>query len=337
MQTQRVQREEMLALASKILRLVGTFDADAMSVAESLVQAQESGHASHGVMRLIEYTEFVQQGLVIPTAQPKVISNRGSVATIDGQRGWGQIACKQAVDLATDKAKSFGIAAIALKSCNHIGRLGEYVEILASRNLVSVMCCNAGPAVAPFGGKTRVFGTNPFAAGVPRAGSDIIIDFATAGTAEGKLRIAHTKGIQVQTGLIIDKDGQESIEPADFYDGGSLLPFGGHKGYCLSLLIEMLGGGLSGNHPSMNDLYTHGNGTILMVMDPDFFVGFDNFSKDVNEASQVIKNSPPVNPELPILLPGEVENQNRADNKSGIEIVTSIWNSINKLEKSLMD
>lgn len=332
---ERISRGEMVALSSQILRSLGTSFEDAKSVADSLVQAQEAGHASHGVIRLIEYASFVDRGWVIPTGQPTIVSNRGSVALIDGQWGWGQVACKKAVEVATEKAFELGSASVAIRSCNHIGRLGEYVEMLAEKNLVSLMWCNADPAVAPFGGKTKVFGTNPFAAGIPAIGEDIIIDFATAGSAEGKLRVARANGQKVPEGLIITKDGKATIEPEDFYAGGALLPFGGHKGYCLSLLIELLGGALSGNHPSMNSSYSRGNGAVLTVINPKFFVGLDEFSSDVDEAAALIKKSPAAHPESPVLLPGEVENAQRLKNKESIEISSPIWESIKELAVKL--
>jgi LDH2 family malate/lactate/ureidoglycolate dehydrogenase len=335
-QTQSIQRDEMVAVSAQILRSIGTTAEDAQTVADSLVQAQEAGHASHGIIRLIEYTSFVEGGLVIPTGQPTIVSDRGAVALIDGQWGWGQVACKYAVDIATEKALALGTATIAIRSCNHIGRLGEYVETLAQRNLVSMMWCNADPAVAPYGGKTRVFGTNPFAAGIPTSDEDIIIDFATAGTAEGKLRVARTHGQKVPDGLIITKDGSPSNDPEDFYSGGALLPFGGHKGYCMSLLVEILGGALSGNHPSVNSSYSRGNGAVLTVINPEFLVGLSEFSKDVDEAAQLIKKSPAANPESPVLLPGEVENAQRAKNKNSIEISTAIWQSIQELAEKVV-
>lgn len=336
MQIEPVDRNLMVSKSAKILELVGTSKEDALSVAQSLVDAQAAGHSSHGILRLIEYADAVEKGQVIPSAQPKVISERGAVVTLDGQWGWGQIACKRAVDLAATKASEFGIATIAINSCNHIGRLGEYVEILSQKGLVSIMWCNGGSNVAAFGGKTKLFGTNPFAAGIPTSSENIVIDFATASSAEGKIRAAQVDGLKVQEGLIIDKDGRATVEPEDFYAGGAILPFGGHKGYCLNLLIEILGGALSGAHPSTNDSYSHGNGTILIVMDPEFFTGREQFLEDVDLVKQEIKNSPPANPQAPILLPGEIEDQERVKNSNGILISAAIWKSILELESRLL-
>lgn len=336
MQTEKINPDHVLAKTKLILELVGTSTADALSVATSLVDAQAAGHSSHGILRLIEYANAVERGQVNPVAQPTVISDRGAVITLDGQWGWGQIACKQAVGLVADKAKKFGIGTVAIKSCNHIGRLGEYVEMLSQMSLISIMWCNGGPNVAAHGGKTRLFGTNPFAAGIPTGDENIVIDFATASSAEGKIRTANVNGVKVPEGLIVKADGSPTTEPADFYNGGAILPFGGHKGYCLNLLIELLGGALSGSHPSMNESYGNGNGTVLIAMDPEFFTGKDSFLQDVIQATDVIKQAPPADPSKPILLPGEVEEQERAKNRDEIEISTLIWESILELESRLL-
>jgi len=336
MQTEQIKIELMLEKSAKILELVGSSKEDALSVATSLVDAQAAGHSSHGILRLIEYANAVEKGQVTPTAHPKTISDRGAVVTLDGQWGWGQIACKQAVELAAEKANKFGIGTVVIKSCNHIGRLGEYVEMLSQKSLVSIMWCNGGPNVAAYGGKTRLFGTNPFAAGIPTGDENIVIDFATASSAEGKIRAANVNGLKVPKGLIVKADGSPTTEPADFYAGGAILPFGGHKGYCLNLLIELLGGALSGAHPSMNDSYGNGNGTILIAMDPEFFIGTDQFLQDINQATAVIKSAPPADPSKPILLPGEIEEQERAKNSDGIVISAAIWGSILELESRLL-
>jgi uncharacterized oxidoreductase len=197
------------------------------------------------------------------------------------------------------------------------------------------MWCNADPAVAAYGGVARMFGTNPFAAGIPNGSDPIIIDFATAASAEGKLRVARANGQSVPAGMVIDKDGRDSTDPNAFYDGGSILPFGGHKGYCMSLFIELVGGALSGGHAAMATGYTRGNGTVLIAMDPDSFVGSAVFEAEIAESAAKIKSTRPAKPESPVLLPGEVENQSRARNKEKVHISEPIWQSILELQSSL--
>lgn len=326
-----VPRAEVLAVSVKILEKFGTPKNYADSVAESLVQAQEVGHASHGVIRLIEYTNSIEQKVIHPQAAPTIMQETDGTAVIDGHWGWGQIACKFAVEIGAAKAKKFGVCAIAINSCNHIGRLGEYMETLAAMDLISMMWCNADPAVAAFGGKNRLLGTNPLAVGIPSNDEPVVIDFATSSLAEGKLRVARANGSQIPLGALIDKDGKESINPDDFYDGGALLPFGGHKGYCMSLMIELLGGALSGNHPSMNAEYSHGYGTVLIAIDPEKFFGTSFFKNDISEATRAIRLTTPANSERPVLVPGDVERNERQKNLANIQISKAIWSSVQEL------
>jgi len=331
----KVTRIEMRETAARILTNVGTPSDDALSVAESLVKAQEVGHASHGVIRLVEYVSFVHKGTVIADAVPVILSDRGATAMVDGGWGWGQIACKFGVEILKSKTKEFGTATITIKNVNHIGRLGEYVENLANEGLVAMMWCNSDPSVAAFGGRERLFGTNPFAAAIPSEGEPMVIDFATAASAEGKLRVARANGQKIPLGIVVDKDGKESTEPEAFYSGGALLPFGGHKGYCMSLLIELVGGALSGGHPSTTQVYSRGNGTVLTAYDPKFFAGDQAFAADIKESVTKIKSTTPVDPTRPVLLPGEVESQFRTRNSDAITISEAIWKQITELDSSL--
>ena len=330
-----VSRAEVLTVSEEILTAVGTPLDYARSVAESLVQAQEAGHASHGIIRLLEYTDSVQRSVIDPAVSPTIFRDEGATAIIDSHWGWGQVACKFAVDVVAKKAKELGIAIVSIKECNHIGRVGEYVEMLAAQNLISMMWCNADPAVAAYGGKDRLFGTNPLAVGIPSNDVPVVIDFATAASAEGKLRVARANGLSVPLGAVIDKDGVESTNPQDFYDGGALLPFGGHKGYCLSLMIELLGGALSGNHPSMNDGYSHGYGTVLLAIDPEKFFGGALFKDEISEATKKIRATTPTKMGQPVLVPGDVENNQRKGNSPLLQISETIWNSVKELKLSL--
>lgn len=327
----QVPRTEMIDIATRILEAGGTPFEFASSVAHSLVGAQEAGHASHGVIRLIEYRSFITKGTVIADARPAIARIKGATSSIDGNWGWGQVACKLALNLAREHTSEFGTFTVTIKNVNHIGRLGEYVEALADDGLVSMMWCNSDPSVAAFGGSERLFGTNPFAVGIPNKPSSIVIDFATAASAEGKLRVARANGQSIPHGIVIDKNGVESNDPNAFYEGGALLPFGGHKGYCMSLMVELLGGALSGGHPATSPRYLRGNGTVLYVIDPQFFVAEEDFLSDISDSSLRIKGTKPVSAANPVLLPGDVENAARAKNEKGIWISEAIWKSVTEL------
>jgi uncharacterized oxidoreductase len=152
-----------------------------------------------------------------------------------------------------------------------------------------------------------------------------VLDFATAATAEGKLRVARATGASIPPGSVIDADGAPATTADAFYAGGALLPFGGHKGYGLSVVIEMLGGALSGNHPSASADYSSGNGVVFIAIDPDFAVGRTNFTVDTTVCAQALRGSPAVDPDQPVLVPGDVENQQRSLRAGAIPMQDEIW------------
>lgn len=322
---------EVRELGIKVLTDVGTPIDYAEIITDSLIDAQAVGHASHGVIRLLEYTESVTAGKVKANAKPTVKSETTSTVVIDASWGWGTIACRLAMKQVSAKARATGIAIGTIQNCNHIGRLGEYVDKLADENLVALMWCNGDPSVAAYGGKERLFGTNPFAAGIPSSNESVVIDFATAASAEGKLRVARANGQSIPPDTVIDANGKPSQDPNDFYNGGALLPFGGHKGYCLTLMIELLGGALSQIHPNVNPKYTNGFGTVLIVIDPTMLVPLDLFLSDVDQATSVYRSTPPINPNQPVLIPGDIENQNRAKVETELTVSAAVWESLQDL------
>lgn len=322
---------EVRELGIKVLTDVGTPIDYAEIITDSLIDAQAVGHASHGVIRLLEYTESVTAGKVKANAKPTVKSETTSAVVIDASWGWGTIACRLAMKQVSAKARATGIAIGTIQNCNHIGRLGEYVDKLADENLVALMWCNGDPSVAAYGGKERLFGTNPFAAGIPSSNESVVIDFATAASAEGKLRVARANGQSIPPDTVIDANGKPSQDPNDFYNGGALLPFGGHKGYCLTLMIELLGGALSQIHPNVNPKYTNGFGTVLIVIDPTMLVPLDLFLSDVDQATSVYRSTPPINPNQPVLIPGDIENQNRAKVETELTVSAAVWESLQDL------
>ena len=238
--------EDLIALAAAILVASGTAPEHAEVVARSLVEANVAGHDSHGVLRLMSYVEFVQRGDVQPSAEPAVAFERGAIARVDGRRGWGQLAAQLATATAVRLARSHGVGVVVVDRCGHVGRVGEYVETIAAAGFVGHALCNAEPAVAAPGTGVRALGTNPVAWAVPRGeGEPVLVDFATAELAEGKLRVAVSRGEQLKVPAVVDAQGRPSHDPATFYDGGALVPFGGHKGYALSVVAELLGRGFA--------------------------------------------------------------------------------------------
>lgn len=325
-------------VGTRLLMGMGTPQLPARQVAESLVLANLSGHDSHGLLRLPWYAEFVTDGRADPTASPVVELTTGATAVVNGRHGWGQLAGRLAVDTVTELVSQHGIGIVTAHDCNHVGRLGEYAETLAERGLVSMLWCNADPAVAPFGGRTRMLGTNPFAAGIPGGPGrpPIVVDFATAAVAEGKLRIERSAGRTVPVGLIQDAEGRPSTDPEDFYAGGALLPFGAHKGFGLAVLIELLGGGLSGNHVGFLPEYRWGNGLVLIALAPGSLIDPVQFGTEIVQAADELRAAPPAQGYHRVRLPGDVERETRADReRAGILVPEGIWAQLTSLSEVL--
>lgn len=334
----RFSAAALKSLAIEILAAIGTPSDLAEIVSNSLVQANLAGHDSHGVLRLASYVERVRSGRVIPKARARIDGRSGATARIDGAWGWGQPAAHLAVDHALSLARDFGIAAVSIRRCNHIGRLGEYVERMASQGMLGFSVCNALPVVAPFGGSGRLLGTNPLAFAAPRSNesSPIMLDVATAAVAEGKLMVARAKREQVRLGLIVDREGRPTQEPEDYFGGGALLPFGGHKGYGLSVMVELLGGVLSGTGASSSPNYAKGNGTMMIAINIDAFLPVSTFISECETLSATIKKSIPADGFREVLLPGEPEAITRLDReRSGIPLPDETWSTLSALSSQL--
>ena len=273
----RFTRDDLERTGTDVLRALGASDETARVVATSLTMSNLVGHDSHGIVRLVQYSDWVKSGQIRPDGQPSVISGRGAVANVDGAWGFGQPAAQLATKLSIELADAHGVSAVSISACNHIGRLGEYVATIAGSGKMGMAWCNSGPVVAPFGGAGRVMGTNPFAWSAPLRDGMVVLDFATAKVAEGKLKIALAEGHNAPPGSLIDSSGQPSVNPADFYAGGSLLPFGDHKGSGMSMLIELTAGLVSKMGSSVDPGYLGGNGTLLMALDISSFTGLDSY------------------------------------------------------------
>jgi uncharacterized oxidoreductase len=185
-------------------------------------------------------------------------------------------------------------------------------------DMIGITMCNAGPVVAPFGGGKRTLGTDPMAFAIP-AGKEkpYILDMATSVCAEGKLRVRLARGERTPNGYLIDKDGNSTSEPQAFYDGGAILPLGsptvGHKGYGLGLLVEILGGILSGTGVPWGSQFGGGNGTFMMAIDIGAFAPVDEFKAQMDEMIRGIKAAPLAPGAKEILVPGEPEFRTREE------------------------
>ncbi len=212
-----------------------------------------------------------------------------------------------------------------------MGRLGEWVQAVADADMIGLAYCNGGRPdglVSPFGGSSRRLGTNPFASVFPVAGRPpVLIDFATSMAAEGKVRVAKNQGKLVPEGWIQDSQGLPSTTPDDLYDGGTLLPLGEHKGYCLSLLMEFMGGVLTGQgNLGLPNCTSLKNGVIFMALSIEAFRPLEDFLNDGATLCDLMKTTPPAPGIDEVLLPGEPEQHtSKLRQAKGIPIDDTTW------------
>jgi hydroxycarboxylate dehydrogenase B len=276
-----LQAQELRAQVAPILIAAGSSAEEAETVAANLVLANLSGHDSHGVGMLPRYVDAVLEGGLRPNTGVRVLLDIGTMLTLDGQRGYGQIVGEQAMVLGMARAKTHGSCIMALGNAHHLGRIGHFAEMAVAQGLVSLHFVNvlSRPVVAPFGGADGRYGTNPCCIGVPLAGrAPFVLDFATSRVAQGKMRVAYNQGIQVEPGTLIDELGRPTTNPGVVVvpqgNGlfGALLAFGEHKGYGLAVACELLGGALTGNgtwhKPTAPAVRAVVNGMLTILIDP---------------------------------------------------------------------
>ena len=276
-----LQAQELRAQVATVLIAAGSSSEEAATVATNLVLANLSGHDSHGVGMLPRYVDAVLEGGLKPNSSARVVLDTGSLLTLDGQRGYGQVVGEQAMALGIDRAKTHGSCIMTLGNAHHLGRIGHFAEMAVAQGLVSLHFVNvlSRPVVAPFGGADGRYGTNPCCIGVPLKGREpFILDFATSRMAQGKMRVAHNEGRRVEPGTLIDEHGRPTTDPGVVVvpqsNGlfGALLAFGEHKGYGLAVACELLGGALTGggtwHQPTDPSVRAIVNGMLTVLIDP---------------------------------------------------------------------
>ena len=328
---------QLETIAKRVLEAAGVPAGDAGIVATELSEANAVGHDSHGVMRLMQYIENIEQGFIKPGTPIEVTRSGVAFTLIDANFNFGQVAANRAIEIGLEQARAAGTATVMIQNCNHVGRLGAYSQKAAALGLASMMAVNApGPGgVAPFGGIERKLGTNPISMSAPWGDSSIVLDMTTSASAEGKVRVALQKGESVPEGWIIDSDGNPTTEPQKFYDGGALLPLGGplgFKGYGLSVMIDIFCGMLSGSGVCRTDLPRGANGVWMYFVDIDQFIGRAAFDELMSGYTDSIKSSKKAAGVTEILMPGEIE-QRRADVRrgEGVAIPDETWRQITEL------
>lgn len=331
--------DDLFDTVARILTAAGSSADEAHTVAANLVMANLSGHDSHGVGMVPRYVEAVLQGGLVPNAAAKVTSDIGSMLALDGQRGYGQVIGLTAMDMAIARARIHGSCIMTLGNSHHLGRIGHFAEIAVAQGLVSLHFVNvlSRPIVAPWGGADGRFGTNPCCIGIPLAGREpFVLDFATSRVAQGKMRVAYNKGVQVEPGTLIDEHGQPTNNPGVVVvpqSGGllgALLTFGEYKGYGMAVACELLGGALSGGgtwhratDPAMRAVL---NSMLTIVIDPARLGTQQSFEQEALAFVDWLRAGPVAQGFEQVQLAGDPERAARTERQQhGIAIDAQTW------------
>jgi uncharacterized oxidoreductase len=311
-------------------------------MAQLLVRANLRGHDSHGVIRIPQYIASWRKGEADPAAVPAVIQEGPATALVDGKLGFGQIVGRRGMEVAMQKASAVGVAAVGVFNSNHIGRLADYAEMALERNMLAILTVNAGGAgqrMAPWGGRAPRLSTNPIAFAAP-AGTTapISFDIATTMAAEGKIRVKRNRNEQLPSGWVLDAGGSPTTDPYAIYADppGTILPAGGHKGYCLALMIEILAGIVARGGYSTEAQGPVRNGAFMVVVDIPRFVAPETFRSEVDDLVRYVKSSPTIPGTDRILTPGEPEAITEAERRrSGIYVEDQTWRQIEEVAREL--
>ncbi len=346
-----ISKNDLTDLTQQIFEHSGFSEKDSRHCAEVLVFADVRGIDSHGVARLPGYLRLIDAGRINPNPIFKWNIRKSTTGTLDADGAIGLISASAAMKKTIEICDQFGSGWIAVNNSNHFGVASYHATLGFSKNYMGFAMTNASPLVVPAGGKERMLGTNPICIAIPgKNGKDFILDMATSAAANGKLEIAQRNGIDIPSGWAIDSDGKETISANAIKDNGALLPLGSqentglHKGYGLGSWVDIFSGVISGAafgpwcppfvaflEPKPN---TNGKGLGHFVgcWDLDGFQNSDIIQKNLNVWRKAFEESNPINPNKPVLIPGDPEKKFQQERESnGIPLNLNVVKSLEEI------
>jgi len=332
----RVNKEILQQDIVNIFKAMGVPADDAVSVATVLIQTEQWGILSHGVLRVKRYVDCLASGGIKADAQFTITAKHGAWAMASANGGLGIPASVKATKLAISIAKEYTIGAVNVNQSHHNGAEGYYTNLCAQNGMAGIAMSTGNPIMAVTGSTEKCIGNNPFSYAVP-AGKygTIMLDIAMSAVADGKVQIARALNKKLEPGCILDANGKPSVEPDDYFNGGVLLPFGGHKGYGLAVMVECLAGimsdaGLTHEINSWNEEKGKcGNtGHLFIAFDISKMLSLERFTSRVEQMVDQFKRSKRLPGVERILIPGEVENERLKKAGDTMEILPSTFNSL---------
>ena len=324
-----VDIENLRSFITRVFLRLGCSDWQSRRACDVLLFADKCGISSHGAGNLSKiYVPKIRNGEINPSAEPRIIMNEAATALLDANGGLGLVAATQAMDLALEKARGFGIAAVAVRNSSHFGAAGFYSMRAEAAGMIGIAMSNLGSQVIarPPDGELKMLGTNPISVAAPAQHLPALsLDMSTTAVSTGKIRMARQRGTTVPAGWLVDKAGADVTDPSCFFQGDAELQMlggngasGGYKGFGLALVVDALAGVLSGAQvgpdpdlllpggtPAKNT--EHNVGHLLVAIDVAKFRPLADFGRAMDRMLQAVLGCPSRPGKGPVVYPGYPE------------------------------
>ena len=323
----RADPKRLTDFATAVLESEGVPADDARLLAGCLVEAELWGHPSHGLLRLSWYVARIRTGVVDPAANAETVVDRGAVAVLDGHEGLGHVLTAHAAIEAVRRAKEQGVGVVAVRNSNHFGMAAHFTRMIAEQGCVGIITTNGSPAMAPWGGRAKAVGANPWSIATPAGKHGVtVMDVANVNAARGKIYAARERGGSIPEGWALDAAGRPTTDPAAAIDG-VILPMAGHKGYAISFMMDVLSGVLTGSSfatgvsgPQQAERRS-GSGHLVLAIDIAAVADPGSFGERMEALIAEMKAVPLAEGFEEIFFPGELEDRSRArTEREGIEL-----------------
>ncbi|MFF1318735.1 Ldh family oxidoreductase [Streptomyces chartreusis] len=329
---------DLLEFAAATAEAHGVPPADARLLADTLVTAELWGHPSHGMLRLPWYLARIESGATAAVTAPATVSDNGAVLVVDGRDGLGQVLTDRAISWGVERARRHGISAIALRNSGHFGTAAYFTRKAADQGCVALLATNASPAMAPWGGREKRLGTNPWSIAAPggRYGT-VVMDIANTAVARGKIYAARERGEPIPAGWAADADGAPTTDPRRAIEG-LILPMAGHKGYAISFTFEVLAGVLTGSAFGSGVVGPYratgrsGVGHLLICVDIRSMADPAEFEGRIESLIEETKSTPTAPGAAEVFVPGEPEARTAERLRTeGITIADDTWAALTRI------
>ena len=335
-----IKAETLRAFASEAFRKVGVPEQDAADLAEILVEADLRGVDTHGMMLLQVYIQRIQQGHIKAKPLIEQVNGAAGYALVEGDRGMGHLVASRSMHICIDKAKSTGIAMVGARNSCHFGAAAYYSMMALRHDLIGFCTTNSPPLIAPFGGITPTFGNNPFAWAIP-AGKEkpIVLDVALSVAAMAKIFRASQTGQKIPKEWGLDKQGRPTDDPKVAFESGLQPPIGGHKGYGLAVVMNVLAAVMTGSLSASEVTQfkpAFGVGHFFLAINPGVFMPIDEFKERMDKMVAMARSSQLAEGVEKIFLPGEPEHIQREKRlREGVPVSDDVRRRLEAVRKDL--